>query len=201
MLDDSRPWRLLIRVVHCCISLEIRLIQDFCLETHAAIFQWSKGVVKIGIDRASIDDMLRHAIPLLLVCQIIDAELHIDTAKHISHHLRIAADRDPLIECIEVIIIKSQPHWESLDNESRKLAAGTPPLLFRITFDELFIDVRPDQRNRLFFQILRLCDASCPSLFLDLGRRLLRRHDAPHFIEGVHIERQGIELAMIVGYR
>ena len=201
MLDDPRPWRLSICIVHRCISLEIRLIQDFCLKAHTAIFQWSKVVVEIGIDRTSIDDMLRHAIPLLLVRQIVDAELHLDAAKHISHHPRIASDRDPLIECIEVIIIKSQPHWESLDNKSRKLAAGPPPLLFRISFDELLIDIRPDQGNRLFFQILRLCNASCPSLFLDLGRRLLRRHDAPHFIECVHIKGQGIELAMIVCHR
>ena len=125
----------------------------------------------------------------------------INARKQALRQLRIAADRDPLIECVEVIIIKSQPHREPLDNESRKLAAGTSPLLFRISFDELLIDIRPDQGNRLFFQILWLRDASRPPLLLDLGRCLLRRHDAPHFIEGVHIERQGIEFPMIVGHR
>ena len=37
------------------------------------------------------------------------------------------------------------------------------------------------------------------ALLLDLGGCLLRRYNAPHLIEGVHIEGQRIQLTLIVG--
>ena len=37
------------------------------------------------------------------------------------------------------------------------------------------------------------------ALLLDLGGCLLRRYNAPHLIEGIHIEGQRVKLALVVG--
>ena len=37
------------------------------------------------------------------------------------------------------------------------------------------------------------------ALLLDLGGCLLRRYNAPHLIEGVHIKGQRVELTLVVG--
>ncbi|AFJ83272.1 hypothetical protein Y1U_C0823 [Streptococcus thermophilus MN-ZLW-002] len=34
----------------------------------------------------------------------------------------------------------------------------------------------------------------------DFGGSFLRRHDAPHFIKCIHVERQRIQLAFVVGH-
>ena len=39
------------------------------------------------------------------------------------------------------------------------------------------------------------------ALLFDLGRSFLRRDHSPHFIKGIHIERQRIQLTVIVGDR
>ena len=60
------------------------------------------------------------------------------------------------------------------------------PLLLCIALDQLLINIRANRADRLLFQVLRLGDACCLALFLDLRRCLLRSHDT-HILLNVYI--------------
>ena len=201
MLDDPGPGRFTVRIVDRRIALEIRLVQHFRFKADASVFQRSQVIVEIGIDGAGINHMICLPIQFFLHAQIIAVKMDVDTLQHFGHHFRIPAHRDALVESIEIIVIESQPHREPLDNESRQLRAGTAPLFFRIPLDELLINIRTHQRNGLLLQILRIRDARSLPLLLDLPGCFLRSHYAPHFIERIHIERQGIELTVVISHR
>ena len=132
--------------------------------------------------------------------QIIHPQTHLDAPQHILHHTGIAAHRDPLIERVEVIIVKGVSDRQPADNESRKLIAGTPPLLLRVAPDQFLIDICSDEADRLLLQIFRVRDPRLPALPADFFLRFLRRHDTPHFIEGIHIEGQRIQLTVVIRY-
>ena len=71
--------------------------------------------------------------------------------------------------------------------------------------DQPLVDVAPNEVERLFFQIARRCAVarlrSLAPLAVDDELRLRRGGGAPHLTEGVHIERQVEELAVVVGKR
>ena len=67
MLDDTCPRRLSVGIVDRCISLEIRLIQKLGLEAYGAVLQISERETEVCIDRACVDDLVGHRVPLLLI--------------------------------------------------------------------------------------------------------------------------------------
>ena len=125
----------------------------------------------------------------------------LDAIQKIGNHLRITANRDSLIKCIEIIVIKSQTNRKSLDNKGRKLCARTSPLLLCISLDQFLIDICTNKADSLLFKVLRLCDTSILTLLLDLRSSLLRCYNTPHLIKCVHIERKAVQLPMIIGNR
>ena len=77
-----------------------------------------------------------------------------------------------------------------------------------IALDEPLIDVAADEQEGLLLQITGLCDTfflhvfKCLlTLLVDFCLGLRRCGDSPHLVEGVHVERQVVEAALIVGYR
>lgn len=72
-------------------------------------------------------------------------------------------------------------------------------MFFGVAFDEFRVDVGADEGDGLFFEVLRLLDASGAALLGDFCRGFRRCRDAPHFGEGVHVEREVVEFAVIVG--
>ena len=122
-----------------------------------------------------------------------------DAIQQIGNQFGISADGDALVQCVEVVIIEGQAHWQTLNDESGQILAIAPPLLFRVTFDELLIDITTYQRDSLFLKILRLV-GNFLTLLLDFGCSLLWRYDTPHLVERVHVERQGVQFALVVGH-
>ena len=106
------------------------------------------------------------------------------------HHPGISADRDPLIQRIEIIIVKGKPNRQPFDDKRRQLMAGTSPLLLCVSLDQLLVNIHPDQPDRLLLQIGRLGDTGRLPLLLDLRLCLLRGDHAPHPVKGIHIEGQ-----------
>ena len=153
MLDDTGPRSLHIRIIHCCISLEIRFIQCLVLKTHGTILQSSQLIVKIRVDGTCVDHLLRHCIVLLFFLQIILIQPYLDTVQQIGNHLRITTHRDSLVQRIEIVIVKGQTHRKPLDDKSRKLRTWTSPLLLCIALDQLLINIRTYKADSLFLQI------------------------------------------------
>ena len=201
MLDNTRPRSLRIRIIHCRIALEIRDIQHFGIKAHGTILQNTQRILKIRIDRAGVNYFLCHRIPISLILKIILFQTNLDAVQHIGNHLRIAANRDSLIQGVKIVVVKSQTNRKTLDDKRWKILALSSPLLLGIALDQLLINIRTNQTDRLLLQVLRLRNACCLALFLDLRRCLLRSHDTPHLVEGVHIKWKGIQLAMVIRHR
>ena len=201
MLNDTCPRCLNICVVHSCITLEIRLIKSLILKTDRTILQCSKLIIKVCVNGTCVDNLLSHSIILSLLLKVILIQTNLNAVQEVRYHLRISANRDSLIKSIEIVVIKSQTNRKSLDDKGRKLCAWTSPLLLCITLDQLLIDICTNQADCLLLKILRLCDTSCLTLLLDLLSSLLRSHNTPHLIEGIHIKRKAVQLTMIIGNR
>lgn len=88
--------------------------------------------------------------------QMVCVQTNLNTIPKISVHLSISANRNPLIKCIEVVIIKNQTNQQSFDNKGQQLFTVAVPLLLNVAFNKLLIDITTDKRNRLFFKILQL---------------------------------------------
>ena len=201
MFNDPGPRSLCIRVIDCCISLEIRCIKKFCLKSYRTVFQISHLIVKVCIDRSCVNHLIGKCIPLILFLKIVFLQTDFNALQHIRNHLRISTHRNSLIQCIKIIVIKGQTHRQSLDDKGRKLLTASSPLLLCISFDQFFEDISSHKGNSLFFEILWLCDTCFTLLLFNLGSGLLWCYHTPHFIESIHIKRKGIQFSMIIRYR
>ena len=191
MLDDSRPGRFPVRVVYCCVPLEVWLVEKFRLKTDTAVLQCSQPESEEGIDRTSIYHPFRQCIQCFPVFQIITVEAYFDPIQQILHQFCITLRWDSLIQSIEVIVVESKTYRESPDDESRKILAVTAPLLLGIAFHKFFENVTAYQRDCLLFEVLRF-SGNLLALFVDLCLCFLGCNHAPHFIKGIHIERQAV---------
>ena len=200
MLDDAGPRGLAVGVVDGGVALEVGLVQQFVFKADRAVFQRAQLVVKVGVDGAGVDDFIRQRIQFRLVFEIIGVQPHRDAVQQVRNHLGVAADGNALVQGVEIVVVKGQAHGQALDNKGGQVFAVAAPLLFGVALDELFVDVAANQGDGLLFQILRLVGDFLALLF-DLGGSLLRRHNAPHFVKGVHVEGQRVEFALVVGDR
>ena len=198
MLDDAGPRRLAVGVVDGGVALKAGLVEQLILKPNGAILQRTELVVKVGINGAGVDDLVSQCVQRGFVFEVIGVQPHLDAVQKVSNHLRIAADGNALIQRVEIVVVKGQPHRQALDDKSRQVLAVAAPLLFGVALDELFINVAAHKGDGLLLKVLRLV-GDFFALLLDFGGCFLRRHDAPHLIKGVHVEGQRIQLTLIVG--
>ena len=97
MLDDSCPRSLCVCIIHRCISLEIRFVQYFCLESHRTVFQRTQCICKIRINRSGIYDLFSQTVVILFLLQIIHAKFYLNAIKHVGNHLCVTTYRNSLI--------------------------------------------------------------------------------------------------------
>ena len=126
----------------------------------------------------------------------IDIQPHFNAIQHFLHHRRVARVRDALIAVVEVVVVIGEAHGQTADDEGGQLAAGAPPLLLAVSAHEGFVDVAPDERNRLFFQILRFA-RDFLALPLNDFARLIRLRHAPHGIKRVHVEGHMVQAILV----
>ena len=192
-----------IGVVDDGVALVVANVLFFSFKAQGPVFQFAQAVVKELVDRAGVDDLVKLLQVFVLLVEEVSVQFNRDLVilEHVFHQLGVAALRDALIVIVEVIVVVDQADRQALDDEGRQFSCLSAPLLFRVALDQLFIDVPADQRDCLLFQVLRgLASHFCP-LFVDLVHGFLRSPNAPHLVEGVHVERQVVHLALIVGYR
>ena len=199
VLDDPGIGRFRIGIVHHRVALIVVGIQHLSLKADAAVLQRAQTVAEVGIHRAGINDLVGQCVQALPVGQIIHVQPHLDALQHLFHHGGIAAIGDALIQRVEIVVVVGKADRQAFDDESRQFGAGAAPLLAGVAFDELFVDVRAHQTDGLLLKIFRVGDARFPLLLLDLCLGLGGGHHTPHLIEGVHIEGQIVDLAVIVG--
>ena len=106
------------------------------------------------------------------------------------HQLRVTANGNALIQRIEIVVVKSQTHRQTFDNEGRKIFTVTSPLLLGVALYQFFKNILTHQRDGLFLQIFRFRDPGSLPLLFNLGRSFFGSHHAPHFIKSVHVKRQ-----------
>lgn len=67
--------------------------------------------------------------------QIVCGQPDFDTIEKLPNQIRVTANRNALIESIEVVVIKSKAYRKSLNYKSRKVFAITSPLLLGIALN------------------------------------------------------------------
>ena len=198
MLNNSGPRGFTIRIIDRSISLKIRSIQHFGIKTDGTVLQCTKFIIKICINGARIYHFLCQLIQLILIFKIICIEANFNPIKHICNHLCISANRNSLIQCIKIIVIKCQPNRKPLDDKGRKIFAITSPLFLGISLDQFFIDIFANQRNCLFLQILWLCDTGFFPLLLNLCSCFLWRNHIPHLVKRIHVKWQRVQFSLVI---
>ena len=141
VFNNPSPRSFAVGIVHCCVALEIRLVQCFRFKANRTIFQRTQLIIKISINRSSVHNLIGQCIQLGLVLQIVCVQTNLNTIQQICNHLRITTNRNTLIKCIEIVVIKSQTNWKALNNKRWQLFTIAPPLLFSVAFDKFLIDI------------------------------------------------------------
>src|SRR5699024_9639537 len=121
--------------------------------------------------------------------------------QHLLHHFCVTTNRNTLVIIVEVIIIINQTYWKTLYNKSRQFSTWSTPLLFSIPFDQLLIDISTNQRNSLFFQIIRFFTCHFLTLLIDFSHSFLWRSNTPHFAKCIHIKWQVVHMAFVISNR
>ena len=186
-------------VIDRCISLEVVTVrQIFFFKTERSVFECSEFVIEVLVNRACVDHLIE-GIFLILAYKILIccAELYINAAQHILHKLRITADRDSLISVVEIIVVKGKPYGKPLDDERGKFGTLSSPLLLRVAFYQLFIDIFSDKRYSLLFEIFGILLKAVLLLLVDDLLCFFRSLYSPHLTERVHIERKVVKLISV----
>ena len=98
----------------------------------------------------------------------------------------VSADGNALIAVIEVVVVENHADRKALDDESRQLRTFPSPLLFGVAWFGCSF-------------ALHLGHGFC-LLLVQFGKRLVGSGNAPHLVKGVHVEREVIQLALIIGH-
>lgn len=200
VFDDARVRDFALRVVDDGDTLMILLLQTLRLEVKAAVLELAELVIEILVNRARVDDLPGHCLIGGALLEVIHTGADLNAVEQGFNQLVIAADRDALIAVIEVIVVERVAHRQALDDEGWQLRAAAAPLLLRVALDELRVDVRANERDGLLLEVLRLALDGL-ALLRDDGLGLRWRHDVPEFAERVHVERQVVEMALIIRHR
>lgn len=205
---DARPRDLTVGVVHYSVALMVGLIQYFCLKTHCAVVEFAKLEIKILVDRACVDNLLSKALPIGSVAEEIGIYLSFYSVKQAVDKLVVSTYRDALVAVVEIVVVEDEPHGQALDDKRRQVGTLSSPLLLRISFDEPLVDVTTNESQSLLLKIAWLLNALCRHilhsivpLFFYFCQSLSGSGYAPHLVKCVHVERQIVELAFVVGHR
>ena len=132
---------------------------------------------------------------------VVHAGFNITARKELFNQHIVTADGNALIEVVEIVIVIGETAGQALNNRRRQLAARAPPLLLRITLDELLKNIAPHKGECLLLQITRLVNILRRNLLGNLSARFFGRANPPHLRKSIHIERQIVDFAVIVSDR
>ena len=204
VFDDARVWCFGIGIVEHRIALEIGYApQEFVLEPQRAELEFSKPVIEKGVERTCVDHSVGHRKKSIFVGQKVGLKPHLYTFEQFLEERSVAANRNALEGVVEVVVVEGEPQRHAAQHEGGNLVGRSPPLLFGIALDELGEDVLACQFHPLLVEVARLVNSGKLGLLLLYTAACLvgGMNVGPQFAEGVHIERQIVELAFVVGNR
>ncbi len=172
MFDNPGIRHLVFGIIHHRIALIVFHIQNLRLKPQTAILQFPVTVIIPGIDHPRIDNPLGKRGQRLPLLQKIRLQPDFQPVQHLFNNPGITADRYALIGIVKIIIVIDKPHRQTPDNKCRQLRGPFSPLLFRISPDELFINIPSDQTNRLLFQVARRFDTRFPCFAASCAKTL-----------------------------
>lgn len=190
VLDNPRVRLVMARVVHDRVSLKIPDVQLLRLEADRAVLKPSEPIAVEFIDSARKDDSVRGRLPFTAVRKKVRLHPRLNSVQKPRDNPVVAADRNPLVRVVEVVVVEREPHRKPPDDERRKLRAFSSPLLLGVLLYERLVDVAPDKRDCLLLKVPRLCCSAFFFLLLDFCQCLCRGCYAPYLVERVHVERQ-----------
>ncbi len=158
VFDDPGVRNFIICIVHDRISLIISHINHFCLKSQRTILQLTVTIVIKFIDHTGKEDLICLGSQFLSICKEVCIQAHLHAFQHLLDNAGISALRDSLIWIFKVIVIISITQRKSFYDERRKIFALSAPLLSCISLHKLLIYILSNQRKRLFFKVLRMCD-------------------------------------------
>lgn len=188
-------------VVHHRVALVVRDGQLPGLEAEGAVLEAAQGEAEELVDPPGVNHAAGGLVELGAMREIITGGPHLDAFQEGVDQGAVAALRDPLVSVVEVVVVVLEAEREPLDDRGRELPAAPVPLLLRVALDQLLVDGAADQKEGLLLEVMGLFDPLYGHLLGDLRPGLLGRRDAPELAEGVHVERQVVDLAAVVGQR
>lgn len=113
-----------------------------------------------------------------------------------------------MVLVVEVVVVEDEADGQAFDDDGGEVGTFPTPLLLGIFLDQFLVNIFAYQHLCLLFEIARFCNAiglhlgnGLGFLLVDLGLCILGGGDAPHLVEGVHVEGQVVEFAFVVGHR
>lgn len=203
VFDDAGELCQMVGIVHHCVALPVWRFLYLCFKRHGAPVEATEAEVEVFINCAGVYKLVGHVTPCRLDVLEVDARLHIATLQQSVDEAVVASDRYALIVVVEVVIVECQAHRQAADDECRKLGAGAAPLLLGVVLYKQFVDVAPDEAQRLLLEVAWVGDAlgghtlkGFAALFVEPGLSLGWSAHAPQLIERVHVEGQVVDPAV-----
>lgn len=201
VLNDTGVGHLPLSVVDYGIALKVGCIEPFVLKAQTAVVEVAVAVIVKLVDAASVECAAGLRMEFVTVGKVVGAQAYIGLGQQgvdeciVSPTLGYA-----LVAVVEIVVVEGEAEGQPLDDESRQLGGGTAPLLFGIPLDESLVNVASAQCECLLLKVGGLCDVGkLAALLVYFGLCLGRSAHAPQLVEGVHVEGQVIELALIAG--
>jgi len=208
VLDDAGVGSVGVGVVHYGVALVVRGVEGLRFESYRTVLEGAVAEVEVLVYAAGVDYCVGEFVQAGFIFQIVYARADFYAFQHLANQGVIATDGDALVEVVEVVVVEDEPDGEAADDGCGEFGAGPAPLLAGVALDQLLVDVAAHQEECLLFQVAGLGDACiCHGLdgfgflLVYFGLGFLRGVDAPHLVEGVHVEGQIVELALVVGHR
>ena len=148
MLDDTGVRNLPVRIIDHRIALVVvASFDDLLFKMHRAVLQLPEAVMEILINHTGIKYLVKAVRPLTLCFVFLfeilirNTEAYRRAFQHLFHNGGIAALGNALIRVVEIVVVIHKAEWKSLDDKGGQILAIPAPLLFRVAFNQLFIDV------------------------------------------------------------
>ena len=98
-------------IIHHRITLVIRLVDNFLLETDGAVVELAKLIAVELIYFACEDYLVCDALPIRSILEEIYISMGLDAIQQTIYQLVVATHRDALVLIIEVVIIEDETNW------------------------------------------------------------------------------------------
>lgn len=187
-------------IVHHGRALIVLHVHGFPLEAERTPFQLTVLVVEELIGHTGVDDR-RVGRDGVLDVGVFGVQLHSDERiiEHALEDAEVAVLGHALPYVVEIVGIVGGAEGQTADDGRRQFLGVVFPLLVGVALDEGLIERTPDERDGLFFEVLRISDEVVFDLGLEEGFGLSGAEVlAVEGVDGAEVDGHGVDLALIV---